>query len=217
MWVLRQQIAPFLKRCFLRWSVRKRSPVRVRSHRHALPRYRKQAKSTVRSADEISGLIIGGMNEETRQAPEVKSVYDGLFVDTALFELLQTLDPISALTSDLNHTPTRDGVSSLSAKVGSGQVKVGVTAQSDLLSLYVFVGEMPATPGNYATLLAHNREGPWWFRIDDAAKGVALVIRVCELHRRETPNLARWMLEGMKEYWTVQPLLEVLNGTFDQP
>ena len=157
------------------------------------------------------------MNEEIKQAPQPKSLYDTLFEDPELFVLLQALDPISALTENLRQKATRDGVTSLRANIGHGEAEVGVMAQNDLLSLDVLVGEMPATPENYATLLAHNREGPWWYRIDDAGRGIAVVVRVCELHRRETERLAHWMLEGMREYWTAQPLLGVLNGTFDEP
>lgn len=158
-----------------------------------------------------------GVNEITEQDLKPESVYDKLFADLELSALLQALDPISALTKNVRQKATRNGVTSLRAIVGTGKAEVGVMAQNDLLSLDVLVGEMPATPENYATLLAHNREGPWWFRIDDAGNGIAVVVRVCELHRRETARLAHWMLEGMREYWTAQPLLEVLNGTFDEP
>ena len=133
-------------------------------------------------------------------------------------ELIRRLEPIRPLLREVGFHHSSPGVFHLSALVGGGEVKVGVTVQRDMLSINTAVGLIPATAENYATLLAEHAEGPWWFRIDDVGKdGLAVVIRVCELHRRHLARLDALMLEAWMDYWRMQGLLEVLNGTFDQP
>lgn len=135
-----------------------------------------------------------------------------------LLELIERLEPIQSLLREVEFCHSSPGVFHLSALVGGGKVKVGVTVQRDMLTINTYVGLIPATAENYATLLAEHAEGPWWFRIDDVGQdGLAVVIRVCELHRRNLARLDALILEAWKDYWRVQGLLEVLNGTFDQP
>jgi hypothetical protein len=133
-------------------------------------------------------------------------------------ELSRRLDPILPLLNEVR--PDGDGpdVFSLYVSAGKGEATATVTVQLDLLTLEMYVGDIPATAENYATLLARHQEGPWWYRIDDVgSNGMAIVIRMCSLHRQEVARLDRWVLEMLKEYWTAQPLLEVLNGSFDHP
>ena len=130
--------------------------------------------------------------------------------------LIRMLDPILPLINEVR--PDRDGpdVFSLQVSAGKGEASANIMVQLDLLTLDMYVGDIPATAENYATLLAHHREGPWWYRIDDVGSdGMAIVIRMCSLHRQEVARLDRWVLEILKEYWTAQPILEVLNGSFD--
>ena len=143
---------------------------------------------------------------------------DYLQTSSEMQDLIRRLDPILPLLNEVR--PDRDGpdVFSLHVSVGKGEATANVTVQLDLLTLEMYVGDVPATAANYATLLAHHREGPWWYRIDDVGSdGMAIVIRTCILHRQEVARLDRWVLEALKEYWTTQPILEVLNGTFDDP
>jgi hypothetical protein len=132
-------------------------------------------------------------------------------------ELLRGLDPILPLLKEVTLGGDGPEVFSIDVSVGMGEASAHVTVQRDLLTLEMYVGEIPATAENYATLLSYHQEGPWWYRIDDASTGDAVVIRMCKLHRREVANLDRWVLEMLREYWTAQPLLEVLDGTFDNP
>ena len=136
--------------------------------------------------------------------------------DPELLELIQAIEPITGLLKDVKYRSSTDGVCGLDATLGKGDVVVMVMAQQDLLTLEILLGELRATAENYATLLAHHREGPWWFRIDSVTDGMAAVVRECKLHRRETPQLHQLILDGLMEYWTAQPLLEVLNGDFDR-
>ena len=136
--------------------------------------------------------------------------------DPELLELIQAIEPIAGLLKDVQYTPSSEGVYRARVTLGKGDVVVTATVQQDLLSLEIYIGELQATAENYATLLAHHREGPWWFRIDGVTNGMAVVIRECKLHRRETPRLHRLILDGLMEYWTAQPLLEVLNGQYDR-
>ena len=136
--------------------------------------------------------------------------------DPELLELIQAIEPIAGLLKDIHYPPSSEGVHCAQVTLGKGDVVVTATVQQDLLTLEIYLGELQATAENYATLLAHHREGPWWFRIDSVTDGMAMVIRECKLHRRETPRLHALILEGLMEYWTAQPLLEVLNGQYDR-
>ncbi|AWN24273.1 hypothetical protein DKM44_14405 [Deinococcus irradiatisoli] len=136
--------------------------------------------------------------------------------DPELSELIQAVEPIRGLIKSMDACESSPGVYSLDARMGGGQVEVRVMVQLDLLTVDFVAGYIPPTAENYATLLAQHQEGPWWFRIDDDTYK-AVVIRMCNTHRRDLARLDQLMLEAWREYWSVQPLLEVLNGTFYRP
>ncbi len=177
-------------------------------------------KSTFRSKKYIELVQTPYMTEhgEEMVMQDAEAALESSDKSEELLELMRSLEPIQTLLSEVGFHHSAPEVYHLSALVGGGKVKVGVTVQRDMLTLNTCVGLIPATAENYATLLAENAEGPWWFRIDDVGRdGLAVVVRVCELHRRNLARLDTLMLEAWKDYWRMQGLLEVLNGTFDQP
>jgi hypothetical protein len=131
--------------------------------------------------------------------------------------LLDSIAPIRGVLSDLCFTASAPGNSAdrLNVRIGC-VVAVEVLAHFDVLDLSVYVGMVPATAENYATLLSHNDTGPWWYRIGDlTAEGLVSVERVYRAGRRDAERLDLLILDGWRQYWMAQGLLEVLNGTFD--
>jgi hypothetical protein len=131
--------------------------------------------------------------------------------------LLDSIAPIRGALSDLCFTAAGpgDGGDRLEARIGC-VVTIEVLAHFDVLDLSVYVGMVPATAENYATLLSHNGTGPWWYRVGDLTpEGLVSVERVYRAGRRDAERLDLLILNGWRQYWMAQGLLEVLNGTFD--